>query len=397
VLPALSQRVRVAVLGTAAAAAAFFVFGGGRSSTGSTDPESAIPRDAYLVATMNLAELRRSPLYEVVFGKEPGAGAPRRGEVPVLSARALGIAKLADACGFDPLSRVDSLAVGVPEEGDKGELGVAARLTVSRDELSKCTDALAEQRGGKVDTKDVGGFVVVEDRSRPSESAPPRLGYGHGGLLVAGRGAWFDAMLATADGSKAGVRTAPGHAAVRTALTSVEGWRAPTVLVTALLPRSLRDRLKAEMGAELGTKDASQAIMAGVLGVSSVGLALRAGPTGGMIDCAVELFCDDDEACAAVEKLMLKKRLDWSKELSYRMVGLGPLLDSIEVKRDGAKLRVTAGAPADALTATIERVLRFTAHRSDAAPAPANAASHAPAAEPRDELIPAPRSAPSAH
>ena len=271
---------------------------------------------------------------------------------------------------------------------------MAARVTVTRAELSKCTESLAGQRGGKVETKDVGSFVVVED-SAAQETARPRLAYGRGGLLVVGRGAWFDAMLAAADRKKPGAREAQAHVAMRSSLTSRDGWHAPTVLVSALLPRSLRDRLKSEMGAELsadGAQDGSQHVMAGVLGVSSVGVALRAGGSGQSIDAAVELVCDTEEGCAAVEKLILEKRFAWSKELSLRMVGLGPLLDSVEVKREGTRIRVTAGASADTLAATLERVLRFTARRGSQdrderldAPAP-----QAPKAEP-GETIPAPR------
>jgi hypothetical protein len=129
--------------------------------------------------------------------------------------------------------------------------------------------------------------------------------------------------------------------------------------------------------------------MAGVLGVSGVGLALRAGASGQSIDVAIELVCDSEEACAGVEKLVLKKRLDWSKELTLRMVGFGPHLDSIDVKREGTRIRVTAGAPADALTSTIDRVMRLKARSQDRADPPTpRPASSAP---PRDETIPAPR------
>jgi hypothetical protein len=423
VLKSLSQNARVALLGTFGAAAAFFMFGGASDGGGSSsDPFDAVPRDSFLVATANLAELRRSPLYEVLLGKDPGSSTPALVGTPVLNARALGMGTLADACGFDPLSRVDTLAVAVPEEGDKGELGVAARVNVTGDELSRCTSALADKRGGKIETKQVGSFAVVEDPAEASaDRARPRLAYGHGGLLVAGRGAWFDAMVAASDHKAPGAREAPAHVAMRTSLMNRDGWRSPTLVVSALLPRSLRDRIKNEMGAEVGAKDNSQNVMGGVLGVSMVGLALKAGTSGQNLDVAVELVCDkeaggarmDDgaEACGLVEKLILKKRLEWSKELTLRMVGLGPLLDSIEVKRDGARLRVTAGAPASALANAIDRVLRFRARqREDERPPPGpppNTGLAAPAPPPTlphgskdgrqaDEIVTAPRPSASA-
>lgn len=390
--PRPSQNVRVIVLGLVGAVAAFFLFGGARGGGAAAEPLDAIPRESFLVATLNLAELRQSPLYAVLLGDGRGG----KTEGALLNPRAIGIGKLADACGFDPLGRVERLALALPEEGDRGEFGVAARVTVTRDELSRCSENLAGQRGGKVDTKEVGSFAVIEDAEAAQEAARPRLAYGHGGLLVAGRGTWFDAMLSAADGKRAGAREAPGHAAIRSSLTRPDGWQFPTVLVSALLPRTLRERLKGEMGAEAsaaGGKD----VMAGVLGVSSVGLAVKAGTQS--IDAALELFCDTEDACAAVEKLILKKRLDWSKELMLRMVGLGPLLDSTEVKRDGLKIRVTAGAPATALATTLDRVLRFSAGAARGlpgddgprSPVEKSSAPKKPEGQRGSETIPAPR------
>jgi hypothetical protein len=376
---ALPERARIALVFVAATGLAFFVFGGTRGLGGRApqSPEAAVPRDAYLVASLRMTELRRSPLYEVVLGKESA--------VPVLDRKALGIARLADACGFDPLARVSELAIAVPEEGDKGELGVAAHVDVTTDELERCAGALADQHGGKAETKEQGHFVVVED-GRSAEPGRPRIAYGQGGLLVAGRGAWFDAMLAAAEGARPSLRQAESgppsppasHAALRASMTGREGWHRPDVVVTAILPRSVRDRIRAEMAGEIekdgkdGTdgrgNDAGDAtgasrgreLMTGVLGVSAVGVAVLAGQAGKDVEAAAELVCDTDNDCAAVEKLILKKRLDWSKTLMFRMIGLGPLLDSITVRRESLRVRVTAKTGADALAATIDRVLRLS-------------------------------------
>jgi hypothetical protein len=387
VLSSLSRRHRIAlfaliVAGVAAAALVFFK----KKQSGSNRPYDAIPQGAFLAATIDVAELRRSPLYPVLLGSDAPGG---KLQTPLLDRRAIGVAKLGDACGFDPMSRVDALALGVPEEGDKGEIGVAAKINVTHDELAKCTQNLAADHGGKAETKDVGGFSVIEDANAEG-SSKPRLAYGNGGLLLVGRGGWFDAMLATANGDKPSVRQAPGHAEMRASLMKPDGWGAPTVIVTALLPDALRKRIKDEMGVELEntggkTPEGSQ-IMAGVLGVTSVGVALRAGASGGTIDAAVELACENDDGCAAVEKLLTKKRFEWGKELSLRMVGLGPLLDSIDIKRDGKRIRVTAGSSAENLASTFDRILRFKARSHAREEAPPTFAPK------RDETIPAPRS-----
>jgi hypothetical protein len=170
----------------------------------------------------------------------------------------------------------------------------------------------------------------------------------------------MDAMLATADNEQPSYATSEAHTAIRSHLKSLEGFSGPTVVVSALLPRSLRDRIRSEMAGE-APNDPAQNIMSGVLGVSGVGAAMRAGPTGSSIQLAGVLVCDTEEACTSVEKLVSKKRFEWSKELMLRMVGLGPLLDSIAVKRDGSRLTITAGAPADQLASVLDRVLRLRA------------------------------------
>ena len=370
----------MALLGIGGASAAFAVFGGlsAVGKAGPSDPVEAIPKGSFIAATVDFAELRRSPIYEAVFGSETPQGDPMR--------KVLGVGALAEACGFDPLSRVQRFAVAVPEEGDRGAFGVAAKVEVTRDELEKCTRSLAEKRGGKAETRDVGSFVVLEDTT-PGSTSRSRLAYGRGGLLVVGKGAWFDAMLGAADHLAPGIREAAEHVALRTSLTSREGFKNPTLVATAILPRSLRERLKGEMGAEANTQDDSNATMAGVLGVSAVGLAIQAGGPGRNVDASVELVCDGPEGCEAVEKLVQKQRKEWSGDLSLRMVGFGPLLDSFEVKREGPRLRATASASSEALAATIDRVLKLRAHRagSDARPS----APPPPRQAPRpDETLP---------
>jgi len=378
--PRISEHVRMAMIGIGGALAAFVIFGGlsRLGKTGSSDPFDAIPRSSFIAATVDFAELRRSPIYEVVFGKEAPGVDPMR--------RALGVGPLADACGFDPITRVQRFAVAVPEEGEHGEFGVAARVEVTRDELEKCTHALADKRGGRAETRDVGSFVVLETATTGSGS-PPRLAYGGGGLLVVGKGTWFDAMLGAADHQKPGLRDSAEHTALRTSLTSRDGFKAPTMVATAILPRSLRERLKGEMGAELGAQDNSSAAMAGVLGVSAVGVVLKVGGPGQNVDASVQLTCDNADACEAVEKLVQKKRKEWSGDLTLRMIGFGPLLDSFDVKREGAQLRATASASADALAATVERVLKLRARRAGAEGPPPGLPAPRPSRP--DESLPA--------
>jgi hypothetical protein len=365
---------RPVLVGMGGALAAFFVFGGlrGLVKTAVSDPFDTIPRESFIAATVDFEELRRSPIYEAVFGKD-GRDGKESGHDPLR--RALGVSALSEACGFDPMARVQRFAVAVPEAGERGEFGVAARVEVTRDELEKCTRSLAEKRGEHAETHDVGSFVVLEAEHAGESAKPdqqgmaagrPRLAYGRGGLLVVGRGTWFDAMLGAAEHVKPGLREAPEHIALRSSLTGHDGFHAPTLLATAILPRALREKLKAEMGGETDGRepDTSSVIMAGVLGVSAVGIAIHAGGSGQNVDASIELVCDSDEACEAVEKLAQKKRKDWSSDLTLRIVGLGPVLDSFQLERKGSRLRATANAPADTLASTIERIIKLRSRQA---------------------------------
>lgn len=369
----LSLNARAALVGLVGAIGALFLFRSGRGSA-PNDPDAVVPRDSFLAATIDLAELRRSPVYETVIGRE----AAKHGSSASLPTRALGMANLAEACGFDPLSRVEKLAVAVPEEeGDRGDFGVAARVQVTREELEKCTKALGSQHAGENRTHDVGPFTVLED------AGGRKLGYASSGLLVVGKGSWFDTMLATGAHEKPSLRDASEHTALRSTLTGREGWAKPTVLVTALLPRSLRDRLKKEMAAEEPSTDASASIMSGVLGVSAAGIAIRAGSAGENLDARLELVCDTAEACTSVQKLIQRKRLDWSKDLTLRMVGFGALIDSLDVRVDGTAVHASLSTSANALAAAIDRALRFRSHRAEE-PAPPPPSRDATPASSRD-------------
>lgn len=344
-----SQRVRVAAIGLFATGAAFFLFRGASTPT-IRDPIEAVPKESFLVGTLDVEELRRSPIYEVIPGaKSGGAGIG-------------GLASVEEACGFDPVKRIERLALTVPEKEGERDYGVVARVKVTRDELQTCKRRLDEKRGGGApsEVKEVGDFVVID-------TPKGKLGYGSGDLLVVSLGAWFDTILETANGKHASIKDAQDHSDLRFALTSREGWRAPTLVVTAILPRSLRERIKKEMAPE-ADREEKDAVMGAVLGVSAVGVAMRAGPTGGHFDARILMSCDSQRACELVEKLVLKKRLDWSKNFMYRLAGFGPLIDSLETKVTGARLEVSATANVDSLAGAIDRAIRHSESASPAVP-----------------------------
>lgn len=355
---ALSENARMGLIGVSATAAALFLFRGGGPSASPSDPLRLMPKGSFLVGSLDAAELRKSPIYEALLGRD------------AMLAPLLGAGALQEACGFDPISRVTRMAVGVPEE-ERGEIGFAAKVEVTREELEKCSKALTAKRGGQPETKEVGSFIVLSDATAEAKS---RIAYGTGGLLVIGKGKWFDTMLATGEGKHPSVEGDEKHAKLRSTITGREGWRAPTLVATAILPSSLRARLKTEMAEEA---DGAGGIMSGVLGVSAVGVGLKAGAAGRPVELSIELDCDSPEACETVDKLIQKKRLDLSRDLALRMVGFGPVIDSLQTQRQGAHVRVTASADAEALAGSVERAMRFRGRQNERPTRPS-----------RDNLVP---------
>jgi hypothetical protein len=130
--------------------------------------------------------------------------------------------------------------------------------------------------------------------------------------------------------------------------------------------------------------------MGAVLGVSAVGVAMRAGPTGGHFDARFLLSCDSQKACELVERLVLKKRLDWSKNLMLRLGGFGPIIDSIETKVTGSRLEVSATANVDSLAGAIERAIRHSESLPSERPSVPALPGTARPGRPPDETLKAP-------
>lgn len=300
---------------------------------------AAIPRDAWLVVTVDVAALRQSPV----------AGPLLKSEAAVP-----GLGSLADACGFDPVARLTELAVCSPEGGERGDFGLAFAGDLGKDELARCADKVIRARGGRPSTSLQGAFTVLEDAA---DATHTRVAYRDGGPFLVGRGAWLDAMIAAAGSEDAGPGSGDAHAALRKNLAV--GDTHPTLVLTALLPSALRQRLKAEV-----TDPAQEREYASVLSVDEAGLALTTGPAGSTTRLAARLHCETVDACAEVQRLIEQKRMALSRDFGVRLVGLGPLLDSLTLRADGTSLSLSASAPTDALTKAVERVMAYQSRRA---------------------------------
>jgi hypothetical protein len=300
----------------------------------------AVPRDAWLVLTVDAAALRASPLAQPLLGTQATTAIP-------------GLGSLADGCGFDPLARLKDLVLCSPEGGERGDFGVAFTGDFTRDELARCADKVMHARGGSSLATQRGAFAVLEDAADPGHT---RFAYRDGGPFLVGRGAWLDAMIDAAEGKAERMR--PEHAALRASLAARAGEAAqPSVVLTALLPAAVRQRLRGELGAE--TAGEGERAYASVLAVAAAGLAVSTGGPGSITDAAAELRCDTPDSCAEVKGLLERKRLGLSKQFGVRLIGLGPLIDSLTVDVQATTLRATARASTDELSKAVKRVLDF--------------------------------------
>jgi hypothetical protein len=171
-----------------------------------------------------------------------------------------------------------------------------------------------------------------------------------GGPALLGTGAWLDAMIDAVDGRGPGLLPAGDHASLRAVLLRSEAGGAPSapaLVATVMLPRDARDRVLREMGGDLAGRAVT--VASSVLGVRAAGAAVDLGRPGGQAELRAELRCDAPAACDEVRGLLLRERLARSQDLALRLVGLGPLIDSIDARAEGAALHVSARFPADEL------------------------------------------------
>jgi hypothetical protein len=351
---------------------------GGSAASSRASVLDAVPEDSFLVVTMAIPELRASPLAAPLLKVATSLG---------------GMGNAETECGFDPFARVDEVAVTVPEE-TTGELGVAVVGRLDRKELIECAKRVIAARGGTAEVAPAPAhpsFTRIEEAS--ALSGKPSLALREDGMLLVGKGPWLDKMMEAADGKRPSLKKNERHMALR---ASVGEGR--SVVMTVLLPAALRDRLKREMADEI--EGAENPAMAGVLGVGSAAIALAAGAPGGTTELVAELRCDSAEACSQVRTLVLRKCAAWSKDVSYRFIGLGPLFDALAVDAQGPKITATTRMPADDARLLVERLLEVRRGRTPAsaatppAPPSAPATPRSPGASTRpDEVISAKKDA----
>ena len=243
--------------------------------------------------------------------------------------------------------------------------------------MSKCASAVISARGGSPTETKSGDFSEISDESS-TLSTPSKIAWDDNGLVLVGRGAWLGDMIEASRGQRARIATNAQHMELRGALG-----KGRLGVVTATLPAGLRKKIEHQMQ---GDSEGENAMMQGVLGVAAAGVAI--GTNGTNTEIALELRCDNADACAQVEKLIAKKKSDWSQNLGLRLF-LGPLLDGLTVSVDGAALHASSRLPTDDAKRLIERVdeLRSGGGRSQPLDAGVNPTTALPRTDQADEIF----------
>ena len=303
----------------------------------------AVPSGAFLVVTADLAALRASSLAKDLGGLRE-------------------VSDVAELCGFDPLAHAKSIAVGVPEKPD-GVFGVAITSDLARDALVHCAERVMSARSAMPNVTQHGSWTVLEQEGFIAEATRPRIAYRDGAPLLVARGDYLATMQAALDGRTPRAVSAEGHAALRR--------RAPKdafFIATALLPKSVRDRIQHEMTDENDTSESQKKTMNAILAVSAVSLA--AAPRGDLLELAAELDCDTEDACATVRDFIDRKRKSIASQPAARFAGIAGLLDALHLDAKGPSLELRLTAPESEIARAIRAILS-----SAFAPAPKTAPS----------------------
>ncbi len=278
-------------------------------ATDQRSPLSIIPPGSAFLLSADLRALGRSPLGALIAGRLE---------------RSAGASKLLELCGFDPLARIDQLALAIPSENLAAQerpedFGIVASGRFSAAEITRCATAAISARGGEVIQAKLGSFESLRDGKAGSGEIASK-----DGLVVVSGGSYFRELLDSAEG-KHGSFERPDvrdrrHAELRRALAG------GPLLATWLLGEGWFERVAGgETNARLSPLSALKA----------VGVRVDVGQTAQL---SVLLECTDSEGASSISSLLGELRS------SLGALPLDPMLAGlatrIAVTQTGARLKL---------------------------------------------------------
>lgn len=282
-----------------------------------------LPPGSAFVLTADLRQLRRAPLGDVL--------ARRLGHLS-------GTGQFTDACGFDPLTRLDQLLFSVPSadlaaEEHPEDFGIVAEGPFTGAEIAHCARAVIGKRGGEAIETRLGSFQSLRDRKSLGEVAA------RDGMLIVSGGRYFRELLDSAESHTQVQRAASDarHDELRRALG------AGAIVATWLLDAHWFERVAGEdANAELSPLATLQAI----------------GARADVEDNArVQLLLDSADASGATRIASLLTELRGSLHALPLDPALSGLAERVIVTQAGARLQLSVAPSRAELTALLGLLL----------------------------------------
>ncbi len=318
---------------------------------------AAVPRDAIVVATLDVAALRKTPA---------GAALLQKGR------DAAGINQLKQLCGSDPLDTLNTLALTIPEQKDAG-FGIYARGDFNQAELLKCAEQALVARGGRPLTQPRKRFTTVRDVSAKTGSA--ELAVSADGLLVMAEPSYVSASLGVLGNTKTSIAGHPEHLALRASVDRA------TLTISAILSAEQRATLLDELRAQDMAQSPFGTIIAGALGIALHSPTAQPTRADG-IHIHLLLRCEDPQRCAAAARLLSQARSQEATSKRAQLLGVAHLLNALTIEQRNRDIHVRGAISNADLSALIDKLLLLSRLQNMAAPAPKQPALPAPTPAP---------------
>jgi hypothetical protein len=231
-----------------------------------------------------------------------------------------------------PLAAVDRLALALPGASLEGDLAIVALGSrVRAAAFVDCARQVIGARGGTAKTSQRDGFTFVQE----GEGLHGVLAVRDGGPVVLGRGAWFDAVLAAAQGTAPSLHGDPVHDLER-------GKRAGAL---AIATWSIGDDDRVGLRKQL--PEPARA----VADVRAIVIDARDDGAGG-VSLLVDALCDAG-ACDGVARWAEGAKSAFAREPMIGALGLGEVVQGARVGAQSDRVRASFALPAPALSSAI--------------------------------------------